>query len=115
MEVPEVPLILGVIVCLIIGAVGGMAFGKPVIISLEESQIESLEDQCDTRVERLERDQAKEMDKSVKRLSERNQELIEDNAECDEKWQALYEDLNVTEHRNFLDLNKAIYDLNCRK
>ena len=111
-ETPSMPIWLitgAAVVILVVGLVAGMSFGKPVIISLEESQRQSLIDDCEWDMQKLERECEREQDKMLDRLTERNQELIEHNKDLLE----INENQNEDWQERFADLNQSIADLNC--
>jgi len=108
-----------VIIVAIVAFAGGMIFGQPRIINLEESQRNSLIADCERDTARLERTQERELEDQYKEFVERNMdiasrnsELIEVNLEINELWAEKFGDLNHTITETYKDLNRTIIDMN---
>jgi len=103
------------IALLIIGLLAGMTIGQPRLIHLEENEKQSLLNNYQDTLDKQERNYQRQLANTVERLTERNQELIQENSEQNKAWRETFQDLNHTINTVHVDLNKTISDKNCSK
>lgn len=106
------------LLCLILGVGMGYVGSGSVVINLTDLQknavITEQEQKCAKEIKAEVKDLTSQLTScrdSASKVADRNKKLIEVNEEWQDKLTAINLDLN----KHFYDVNKAMYDLNCKR